>query len=365
MKDPDPRPGVPDQPGGANARRSWSGIWFLLASVIVAILISELLIRTLFPQELTPLGGWASCCGDFFEPDPQYGWMARPGYRGEYVHDTQVAINSLGLRDHEYGPKRNDEIRILSLGDSFAFGFGVELEEDYAKMLENMLRKRFPTVEISVINGGLAAYNSHHVIMEFDRLQPLLDPDFVIAAFVAGNDVADNPVFDEQLEQWLQSPVGFLGRHSHLFRLILRSTFAPRYFAANRSKKNIEYTNGLLDDLDADVHRANLPLAILIIPARHQVRPSVNPGTALLDRLGAQGYILRQNNMVREHLETTGVPYVDTYPALAERDSIDAVFFDDDPHTNALGYRIIAEATYEAILPTIEKLVEERTAVSP
>jgi len=360
----------PDQPAdrsdsAANTALHWSvtRVWLPLVAVGIGLVISELMVRALSPQTLTPLNAWAECCeelaSDVLVSDPVYGWIATPGHRGEYARHTQLSINSLGLRDREYGPKRPNEIRILSLGDSYAFGYGVELDEGYPKVLEGLLREQLPTGEISVVSGGFTGYNTHHTMMEFARLDPLLDPDFVVATFVAGNDVAENAIFYRQLEDRLQSPVGFLGRNSHLVRLLLRATFGPRFFADNRSRRNVAYTLDLLDELDGQLRAAEVPYAILIIPARHQIRPSVHPGATFVQRVGATGYLFRQNDMVREHLGSRGIRNVDSYPELASRDSVDLVYFDDDPHTNALGHRILAEVTFEAILPEVETLVEK------
>ncbi len=362
MKGPDERPDPSDPPAGGKRHWSVTRVWLPLVAVAVGIGISELMVRAFLPQALTPLHAWAECCqtesSDLLVTDSEYGWLATPHYVGTYARGTKLSTNSLGLRDREYGPKKLDEIRILSLGDSYAFGYGVELNESYAKVLEGMLRQRFPGTEVSVISGGFTGYNTHHTIMEFARLQPLLDPDFVIVTFVAGNDVAENAVFEKQLETRLQSPVGFLGRNSHLARLFLRATFAPRFFASNRSRSNIEYTIELLDDLAARFDDADVPYAVLTIPARHQIRPSVHPGAAFVARVGARGYLFRHNDMIREHLEREGTPHLDSYPVLASRDTVDRVYFEDDNHTNALGHRLIAELAYQGILPEVEKRVE-------
>jgi len=46
---------------------------------------------------------------------------------------TQVKINSQGLRDYEYKLEKQGNIfRIVTLGDSYTFGWGVELNESYS-----------------------------------------------------------------------------------------------------------------------------------------------------------------------------------------------------------------------------------------
>ncbi|MEM7009566.1 MAG: hypothetical protein AAF462_10570, partial [Thermodesulfobacteriota bacterium] len=65
--------------------------------------------------------------------------------------DVMVDINSDGLRDKEYPVERGDEYRIIFLGDSLTFGWGVENEETFATLIEEDLNTKRPT---EVINFG-------------------------------------------------------------------------------------------------------------------------------------------------------------------------------------------------------------------
>ena len=333
----------------------------VLFGLAIGAVTSEIVIRLLFPQTLSPLLTWAvtrDYAPGMIVSDPTIGWVLSPGFKGTHVRDTQVEINSIGLRDHEVGEKGCAELRILSLGDSYAFGYGVELEETYAKVLMELFRDHFEGADISVINGGVIAYDTNQMIMEFDRLAEHIDPDFVLATFVAGNDVWENVMFEERLKQRVSSPVGFVGRNSHFMRLFLRVSFGPRFFLGNRLEANVAHTIRLLEELEKRFMTANVPYLILIIPARHQVRPSVHRGSALLDAFGAHAYIHRQNTQIKLHLEQTDAPYLDLFPTLMERERNEPVYFDNDPHTNELGHQIMAEAIFERLEPTIGDLVK-------
>jgi hypothetical protein len=130
---------------------------------------------------------------------------------------------------------------------------------------------------------------------------------------------------------------------------------------SNRSTRNIQYTCDLLRRLEADFTQAGLPYLMVVIPARHQIRPSVHPATTLLEKSWLRSYVYSQNLYVIDHFIRDGIPYVDTYPPLAARDANESVVFPDDPHTNALGHEIIAATIFEAIEPRIEKIVEARS----
>ena len=59
------------------------------------------------------------------------------------IKPTSVRINSDGFRDKNYSiEKPNGVFRIVAIGDSLTFGFGVESEESYPKVLEKNLNSK-------------------------------------------------------------------------------------------------------------------------------------------------------------------------------------------------------------------------------
>ena len=88
----------------------------LAVSLVVGVLLTELLVRWVAPQELTPLGAHDPTGLRII--DSRFGLVLKPNFDGLWARDVVVQVNSLGLRDKEYGPKERNEIRILSLGDS-------------------------------------------------------------------------------------------------------------------------------------------------------------------------------------------------------------------------------------------------------
>lgn len=88
--------------------------------------------------------------------DPLLGWSLKPGSRGiSYRTGKPVTyeINSHGLRDREFSYDRSPTIyRIVLIGDSHAFGFGVNMHDHFSKVLE----RSFDNVE--VINMGVSGF---------------------------------------------------------------------------------------------------------------------------------------------------------------------------------------------------------------
>jgi lysophospholipase L1-like esterase len=325
-----------------------------LLGIAVALASVEALVRLAAPQPITPLtAGFAP--PDMVAFDARYGWKLAPRSRWTWQYGTTIETNALGLRDRDYGPKGPREIRILSLGDSYAFGAGVELDQTYAKVLERKLAARFPDSTITVVNAGISGYGQRQEILAFDDLRPLVEPDAVIATFVAGNDVENNTVFDRQLRDRTKSPLGLVGRHSDAARLVLKTLYPFTDALMNRNVANIDATIALLRELEGRFAGAGLPYRMLVIPARHQIRPESQVWSRTLLRLGLRDFVYRQNRMVIDHFEHDGIPYVDTLEPLATRDAVESVVFDDDAHTNALGHEVIADA----LLPGAAEMVAE------
>ena len=75
------------------------------------------------------------------------------------VYDTseftvEARISSQGLRNEEVAvPKPDDTFRILAVGDSFTFGWGVDGASSWPKLLETSLK--VPGKNVEVINAGL------------------------------------------------------------------------------------------------------------------------------------------------------------------------------------------------------------------
>lgn len=127
-----------------------------------------------------------------FERDEGLGIRLRPGFRGVHVtheFEVEVSINSLGVRDREFKAEERTDLRILSLGDSFAYGFGVEGEETYAHRLEEILAA---DRSVRVVNAGAPSYGTRQELEILRRLAPGVEPDVVLVAFFFGNDLQDN-----------------------------------------------------------------------------------------------------------------------------------------------------------------------------
>lgn len=342
-----------------NGSRGWTGkLVLVLGGLACGLIVAELMVRWVAPQSFTQAFVHEPEQDPLHQPDLSLGLTLRPNVTVPFAFGTQVTTNSLGLRDREIGPKGAGELRILSLGDSYAMGYGVALEDSYGEVLERELNRRFPVVTSTVINAGVDGYATEQMLRSFERLHGRLQPDFILATFVAGNDVYDNAVFAARLRTGLNTPTGVLGRNSHVARLLLRHTFPVWFFYGNRAPDRIAYTVQLLRRLESAFREAQVPFLILVIPARHQIRPDAEPAAGILMKLGLRSLVFRQNERVIAHFRRDSIPFLDLWPALAAEDRRSPVSFAEDSHLNVHGHEVVAREVLARLARMLPPLVE-------
>lgn len=122
---------------------------------------------------------------------PQLSYEMKPSFRKVLPHlDAKVIYetNSWGFRGGEFKREKDPaKVRIAVLGDSIAFGIGIDYEQTFPRLLERSLRGR--GVEAEVYNFGVVGYNT---IQEYELLKTVVfstSPDIIILGYTL-NDAA-------------------------------------------------------------------------------------------------------------------------------------------------------------------------------
>lgn len=130
--------------------------------------------------------------------------------------DTEVKINSLGMRDDEVDYKKPENtFRILVLGDSFTAAESVFPKQTAMYLLETMLNENdLGFGKIEVVNAGVPSYSP---LLEYLYLREygfLLDPDLVILNFDLGDFSGENFLYHYYLagEETLDPDFSFRNR---------------------------------------------------------------------------------------------------------------------------------------------------------
>ncbi|OCP05726.1 MULTISPECIES: SGNH/GDSL hydrolase family protein [unclassified Ensifer] len=124
--------------------------------------------------------------------EPAIGHEHIPNASGVYM-GVPVNINSIGLRNREVAPVSDNAVRVVMLGDSLTFGWGVKEEDTPSRQLETVLnRAAAGALKYDVINTGVGNYNTQMEVAYFLTKGSELKPDIVVLNYFI-NDAEPTP----------------------------------------------------------------------------------------------------------------------------------------------------------------------------
>jgi hypothetical protein len=127
---------------------------------------------------------------NYFDSLPIFYTDSYDRFRGKpFSPDFSFHLNSRGFKDVEFSTsKAPGTIRILGVGDSFAFGV-VPYEYNYLTLVEQQLKETGHNVEL--INMGIPGIGPKEYLALLAREGFVLEPDKVLLSFYVGNDFFD------------------------------------------------------------------------------------------------------------------------------------------------------------------------------
>jgi lysophospholipase L1-like esterase len=134
---------------------------------------------------LLSAGEWVPAAGLVFPP------RQRITYRTpEFAYEVET--NSLGFRDREFSTTRSSASRIVALGDSFTYGWGVAAGESWPKRLEENLG----STSVEIANLGVPGAGPADYAHIAQRAIAVLQPDMVVVGVLQGDDLAQLAEYD-------------------------------------------------------------------------------------------------------------------------------------------------------------------------
>jgi len=254
-------------------------------------------------------------------------WQSR--YQG-----ADVRYNEMGLRDDPIGPKSKGEYRILFLGDSVPFGWGVAQDQIFTARLQRLLAAKSEHL-IRVINTGVGGYDTVQEVTYFKSVGLALKPDMVALLYVSNDVEINTGPFDPWSSRSFRNKtlpeiLNLLLGKSWLYRLVAH---VSRYHSGEATEFNsfqmVRGSEGWtasmksLRDLAETCKNAEIPLVMFYF--RWKATPYNN---ALLEDLRAA---------------VAPIPVQDMGEWFAGRDLQRYLNSKVDIHPNSAGHKVIAE----------------------
>lgn len=105
--------------------------------------------------------------------------------------DMHISTNDFGLRENQPIAQLLDhEFRVLSMGDSHTFGYGVNYGERYSDLLNGILRKQ----AIAFTSGYADGFSPGDYAAYLQAFYSYLLPDIVVIGFFPENDVVTRQI---------------------------------------------------------------------------------------------------------------------------------------------------------------------------
>ena len=326
---------------------------------------AELIIRLVFPQAVTGFSARLFTVGErglaFLRPHATGTHLSREFF-------THIRANAQGYRDDEWTAPTFGKSKVLFLGDSFVFGWGVEQDQSFVSRLEAEGRW-------SLYNAGIPGDGFRQYEARAELHIPQLKPDLVVLCTYA-NDFTDL-LYQELAEA---KTVGILYRLKnaigslHLYRLgyrLLRQSKVFFWLAGNAGRKSkfidelqlYAKQDGLLDrvwpaardvllKIKALCDSQNARLVIVCVTPSYIADRMIR--SQLLNLTGMESKNL-DFRMPIQQLETfcreIGVSFVDPTARLqAEQAAGKNIYFPFDQHLNSEGHRVMAEVLAQVLL---------------
>jgi lysophospholipase L1-like esterase len=347
--------------------------------LLVGFLCVEVVLRLADPQVeiFNPLNG-------FHEGDVLLGWRGKPNIvRRFHRQDFDVVVQHgpEGFRRPDPAPPDQPAARVLFLGDSFTWGWGVAQGQVFTDHLQRALGSR-----VAVENRGVNAFGT---AQEYLLLQQTLQQRRYarVAVVFFNNDLFENVERKEHrplialvdghlvpqnlpLPARLQNPIDtFLDEHSrallffsYQFSVLqwrIRSRF-PGETRKRASQDGIDYTTlagypvtaRLLAEMNGISQQHGARFAVVYVPSKSEMssQPADDP------------YVRAVHRMITDVCQHAHIPLVDLVPRFHDETIRGTqLTFAHDGHWNSAGHRLAAEIILDS--PIFEGLRAETGAV--
>jgi hypothetical protein len=353
-------------------------IFVIFISLVVSLVICEFFIRIFIPQT-TYSGGL-----DFFDTEI---FDLKPNYQGTFSHPDykySFKTNNDRLRfTKNFDSDSGNLFSVLILGDSFAFGMGVNDSETLASVISiNLHSQHIPAY---IYNASVPAYTAAEEVCKYHRVKNIVKPDIVIIVLCFNDFVATTMPCDSMIprnyqnkskhKQYLwkflypyirdillensQLAVFFADRFNQiLISMGIRDSFkrvmAP--FDQTVYKIEIERTNHLVEvlyQLQLETNTDSIPLVFAYVPSLLEVNDglwhAVNKKSSITNRK------LAHDHIVNAAKQAGIVHIIDPIASEEGKQSLQGSYFPLEMHLNKNGHAYFGTLIADQIIAIINK----------
>lgn len=304
------------------------------------------------------------------QPDDELFFCLRRNARVVW-QGVEIHTNELGLRCQPIEPKRTDEYRILSLGESTTFGARVEQDQSYSAQLEVLLQKSDRSHTYRVINAGVSAYSSFQSLRYFEIRGLKLRPDLVLFYHEA-NDYLPSSVREEgraanELGLSLTDKQLHDSRRYWFYQKLLYHSACCRFLAYRAARTRIremQHFSGPISDPFAETVGYFRTVTTedgtirMRLPSRVSLQERLDNLRGMLALCREQHIVLviihpayadsrRHECELTEFCRSESVAMFESFPSLKPNPADPERFFLDSFHPTAEGHERLASALFE------------------
>jgi hypothetical protein len=312
----------------------------LLVGLLAALPVTEVALRLVHPLWRIPYP--PLCYSNLYEEFDPYGYRLRRGLVARddfpFIHPIQVTIHSNGdgFRGRDLR-ERDGRQRIVVLGDSMVFGSGVEESERFTERLEAA------DPDWRVDNLGMVGFGPDLMLRALEQVGIALDPTVVLMA-----------IFSHDFYRVMPEAYG-VGFAVPRFVLVDGNLITVPYPARSAWGRlalveGARYAYWRYTRASFALNAAILDRYRALAAAHHFV-----PAVAFLPSRGERWDDRGRARWLAGYARTHGEPFIDLSEPLRAA-GFDRGYIPDDPHWNAAGHRVVADA----LRPFLAVVLRER-----
>lgn len=361
--------------------------WMVLVSVFSSYLAVDIVAGALLIERLSP---------QLVPDEARHHKLVANAYSKFEQQDFSYVqrVNNLGLRGEDQQAEKSPTVyRILTLGDSFTMGKGVEDHQTSSRVLESRLNAELPgrcgPQEVEVLNAGVDSYAP---VLEYLYLTgdlQGLDPDMVILNLDVSDLVQESAYWDQALFDEEGNVIAVPGsartrhlnervrtwidQHLYITRLILfyanelmgyrdlsirgvvtqASVETAKHTLASDTEDRTEQWRKIFASLariKSYTDGNGMELLLTIYPWGHQVSDRAwIPGRYNFIPEGAIPSDASERTVERLAAEH-GIDLLSLFGLFREYSGNEPLYFDHDPHFTATGQRLMGEGIAEHLI---------------